>query len=185
MRSSRSLSFVDSHVCVGVLSFVSARFMSTMVSCSRLPPGVRVLFPKLLCLLLKSPVSVTLSRPKQDPSMISLEDRHLGQHNVEMRSVPVVVCTVIANCSFEVAPLVGIGLTTSKLTPFLTSIATPPPCLFSLSALAMGWQPVKNSKNDLMLYIIRSRGGGGGGGQEKLQRISCIFFVRTFVVRTL
>ena len=67
-----SLSFVESHVFVGVLSFVSVRFMSTMVSCSRLPPGVRVLFPKLSCLLLKSPVSMTLSRPKQNPSMISL-----------------------------------------------------------------------------------------------------------------
>ena len=32
MRSSMSLSFVVSHVCVGVLSFVSVRFMSTMVS---------------------------------------------------------------------------------------------------------------------------------------------------------
>ena len=120
-----SLSFVESHVCVGVLSFVSVRFMSTMVSCSRLPPGVQVLFPKLSCLLLKSP--------------IRLEVLPLGHYNVEMCSVPVVVCIVIVNCSFEVAPLVGIGLTTSKLIPFLTSIATPPPCLFSLSALAMGW----------------------------------------------
>ena len=48
MRSSMSLSFVESHVCVGVLSFVSIRFMSTMVSCSRLLPGVPVLFPKLM-----------------------------------------------------------------------------------------------------------------------------------------
>ena len=68
-----SLSFVASHVCVGVPSFVSVRFMSSMISCSRIPPGLRVLFPKLSCLLLKSPVSMTLSRPKQNPSMISLE----------------------------------------------------------------------------------------------------------------
>ena len=80
-----SLSFFEPHVCVvGVLSFVSVRFMTTMVSCSRLPPGVRVLFPKLSCLLLKSPVSMTLSRPKQNPSMISLEGLPLGQYNVEM-----------------------------------------------------------------------------------------------------
>ena len=84
MRSSMSLSFVESYVCVGVLSFVSVRFMSTMVSCSRLPPGVRVLFPKLSCLLLKSPESVTLSHPKQNPSMISLEGLPLGQYNVEI-----------------------------------------------------------------------------------------------------
>ena len=84
IRSSMSLSFVESHVCVGVLSFVSVRFMSTMVSCSRLPPGVQVLFPKLSCLLLKSPVRMTLSRPKQNPSIISLEGSLLGQYNVEM-----------------------------------------------------------------------------------------------------
>ena len=139
MRSSMSLSFVASHVCVGVPSFVSVRFMSSMISCSRIPLGLRVLFPKLSCLLLKSPVSMTLSRPKQNPSMISLEGLPLGQYNVEMCSVPVVVCIVIVSCSFEVASLVGIGLTTSKLIPVLTSIATPPPCLFGLSALAIGW----------------------------------------------
>ena len=121
-----SLSFVESHVWVGVLSFVSVRFMSTMISCSRVPPEVRVLFPKLSCLLLKSPVRMTLSRPKQNPSMISLEGSLLGQYNVEMCSVPAVVCIVIVNCSFEVALLVGIGLTTSMLIPLLTSIATPP-----------------------------------------------------------
>ena len=129
MRSSISLLFVDSHVCVGVLSSVSVRFMSTMISCFRVPPEVRVLFPKLSCLLLKSPVSMTLSSPKQNPSMISLEGSLLGQYNVEMCSVPVVVCIVIANCSFEVALLVGIGLTTSKLIPFLTSIPHPHVCL--------------------------------------------------------
>ena len=75
-------------MCVGVLSFVSVRLMSSMVSCSRLPPVVRVLFPKLSCLLLKSPVSMMLSRPKQNPSMISLEGLPLGQYNVEMCSVP-------------------------------------------------------------------------------------------------
>ena len=139
MGSRMSMSFVQSHVCVGVPSFVSVRFMSTIVSCSRLPPGVRVLFPKLSCLLLKSPVNMTLSRPKQNPSMITLEGFPLGQYNVEMCSVPVVVCIVIVNCSFEVAPLVGIGLTTSKLIPFLTPPATPPPYLFSLSALVMDW----------------------------------------------
>ena len=52
--------------------------------------------------------------------------------------VPVVVCIVIVSCSLEVAPLEGIGLTT-KLILFLTSIATPPPCLFGLSAQAIGW----------------------------------------------
>ena len=87
---------------------------------------------------------MTLSLPKQNPSMISLEGLPLGQYNVEMCSVPVVVCIVIVNCSFEVAPLVEIGLTTSKMIPSLTSIATPPPCLFGLSALAIGWQPGKN-----------------------------------------
>ena len=140
-----SLSFVESHVCVGVPSFVSVRFMSTMVSCSRLPPSVPVLFPKLSCLLLKSPVSMTLSRPKQNPSMISLEGLPLGQYNVEVCSVPVVVCIVIVNCSVEVAPLVGIGLTTSKFIPFLTSIATPPPCLLSLSALVMAGSPKRTT----------------------------------------
>ena len=135
MRFSVSLSFVESHVCVGVLSFVSVRFMSTIISCSRLPPEVRVLFPKLSCLLLKSPVSMTLSRPKQNPSMISLEGLPLGQYNVEMCGVPVVVCIVIVNCSFEVALLVAIGLTSSKLISFITSIATPPIRLFSMSAL--------------------------------------------------
>ena len=129
MRSSMSLSFVESHVRVDVLSFVNVRFMSSVISYSRVSPVVRVLFPKLSCLLLKSPVSMTLSHPKQNPSMISLEDLPLGQYNVEMCSVPVVVCIVIVNCSFEVAPLVGIGLTTSKLIPFLISIATPPVCL--------------------------------------------------------
>ena len=54
----------------------------------------------------------------------------MGQYNVEMCSVPVVVCIVIVNCSFVDAPLVGIGLTTSKLIPFLTSIATPPHVCF-------------------------------------------------------
>ena len=44
MRSSMSLSFVESHVWVGVLSFVSVMSMSTMISCSRVPPEVRVLF---------------------------------------------------------------------------------------------------------------------------------------------
>ena len=122
-----SLSFVESHVCVGVPSFVSVRFMSSMVSCSRLPSVVRVLFPKLSCLLLKSPVSMTLSRPKQNPSMISLEGLPLGQYNVEMCSVPVLVCIVIVNCSFEVAPLVGIGLTTSKLIPFPHQYSYPTP----------------------------------------------------------
>ena len=48
MRFSMSLSFVESHVCVGVLSFVSVRFLSTMVYCNRLPPGVGVLFTKLM-----------------------------------------------------------------------------------------------------------------------------------------
>ena len=139
IRSSMSLSFVESHVWVGVFSFVSVRFMSSVISCSRVPPEVRVLFPKISRLLLKSPVSITLSRSKQNPSMISLEGSLLGQYNVEMYSVPVAVCIVIVNCSFEVALLVGIGLTTSKLIPFLTSIATPPPRLFSLSALTMGW----------------------------------------------
>ena len=71
-RSSMSLSFVESHVWVGGLSFVSVRFMSSVISFSSVPPEVRVLFPKLSCLLLKSPVSMTLSRPKQNPSMIVL-----------------------------------------------------------------------------------------------------------------
>ena len=127
-RSNMSLSFFESHVWVGVLSFVSVRFISSVISFSRVLPEIRVLFPKLSCLLLKSPVSMTLSRPKQNPSMISLEGSF-----VEMFS------TVIVNCSFQVALLVGIGLITSKLIPFLSSIATPPPRLFCLSALAMGW----------------------------------------------
>ena len=88
MRPSLSLSFVESHVWVVVLSFVSARFMSTMIFCSRAPLEVRVLFPKLSCLLLKSPVSMTLSRTKQKRSMISLEGSLLGHYNVEMCSVP-------------------------------------------------------------------------------------------------
>ena len=37
-----SLSFVESHVWVGVLSFVSDRFMSSVISFSRVPSEVRV-----------------------------------------------------------------------------------------------------------------------------------------------
>ena len=127
MRSSMSLSFVASHVCVGVPSFVSVRFMSSMISCSRIPPGLRVCFQNSHVCCLKSPVSMTLSRPKQNPSMISLEGLPSGQYNVEMCSVPVVVCIVIVSCSFEVAPLVGIGLTTSKLIPVLHQYSYPTP----------------------------------------------------------
>ena len=89
------------------------QILSSVISCSRVPPEVRVLFPKLSCLLLKLPVSMTLSRPKHNPSMISPEGSLLGPYNVEMCSVPVVVCIVTVNCSFEVALLVGIGLATS------------------------------------------------------------------------
>ena len=86
---------VESHVWVGVLSFVSVRFMSSVISFSRVSPEVRVLFPKLSCVQLKSSVSMTLSRPKQNPSMVSLEGSLLGQYNAEICSVPVVVCIVI------------------------------------------------------------------------------------------
>ena len=92
MRSSMSLSFVVSYVWVGVLSFVSVSSMSSVISFNRIQPESRVLFPKLSCLQFKSPVTMALPRPKQNPSMISLEGSLLGQYNVEMYSVPVVVC---------------------------------------------------------------------------------------------
>ena len=63
-RSSMSLSFIESHAWVGVLSFASVRFMLLVFPLSRVLPEVRVLFPKLSCLLLNSPVSMTLPRPK-------------------------------------------------------------------------------------------------------------------------
>ena len=84
-------------------------------------------------------VSMTLQRPKQNPSMISLEGSFLGQYNVDMWSVPVVVYIVIVICSYEVTLVVVIVLKTSKLILFLTNIAIPPPRLFCLSALAWGW----------------------------------------------
>ena len=98
MRSSMSLSFVASHVCVGVPSFVSVRFMSSMISCSRIPPG---LFPKLSCLLLKSPVSMMLFRPKQNPSMISLEGLPV--------SVSVMLFPVVESLTLKMYNVVGRG----------------------------------------------------------------------------
>ena len=83
-----SLSFVESHVWVGVLSFVSVRFISTVISCSRLPPDVRILFPKFSCLLLKSPVKYDVAHHPPPLQTEPLNDFSLGQYNLEMCNVP-------------------------------------------------------------------------------------------------
>ena len=67
MRSSMSLSFVASHVCVGVPSFVSVRFMSSMISCSRIPPGLRVLLPKTLMFAVEVACKYDVVPPQTEP----------------------------------------------------------------------------------------------------------------------
>ena len=90
MISSTSLSLVVSFVWVGVFSFVSVRFMSSLISFSRVPMFAqcqrwfpvagyhRSLFPKTLMFAVKVTCKYDVARPKQNPSMIFLEGSFYG-----------------------------------------------------------------------------------------------------------
>ena len=67
MRSSMSLSFVESHVCVGVPSFVSVRFMSSMVPVARLRTGRSSFVSKTLMFAIEVTCKYDVVPPQTEP----------------------------------------------------------------------------------------------------------------------